>query len=635
MDVGLHLWADRGRRNLQAATRRLWRITRQRQLSAGSPISTALADPEARRAIALSGFAAAVAGGLWLSTSRHFLHPVAYGGQLVVTVAGTVAAGLVWLKRRPANTMAPLLLGLAFTTALVALQGSGGALVHSLGVAVEPSVFVLGYVVVFAFPDGTLRGRAERLIVAGFVLYFVLEFTPWLFFSPVVVGSQPLAGCNQACPANGLMIADRPSLAAPFGVATAWAAILLATATIALLVYRVVTASRPRRRALLPVYIPALMLTVPVLVYRGVAAGVADFSPRTLRDISWSITFGRTFLAYGFILAVVQASFFAGSSLKRLMALIAGNPDAADLRAILADALDDPSVELAFRIDGSDGSDAFVNSRGQAVVAVTSDDGRAMTPIERQGDTVAVIWHDAALNTDPELVRAASQAILLALENGRLERRIGTTMSELAESRARAVAAGDLERHRVERDLHDGAQQQLVALRVKVALAREMVRQNPEVAARLDDVGQGLEEALCELRDLSQGIHPPVLREFGLRPALAAAIKRSPVAATLVTDRIVRYPADVEAAVYFCCLEGLQNAGKHAGVDAHTEVRLCGRHDELGFAIVDDGVGCDVESARRSGTGFASLHERVASLGGTLTIGSAPGRGTQLRGRIR
>ena len=104
--------------------------------------------------------------------------------------------------------------------------------------------------------------------------------------------------------------------------------------------------------------------------------------------------------------------------------------------------------------------------------------------------------------------------------------------------------------------------------------------------------------------------------------------------AAVVADGIVRYPADVEATVYFCCLEGLQNAGKHAGARAHTEVQLCGLHDELRFVVVDDGIGCDVESARRSGAGFANMHERIAVLGGTLTIDSGPGRGMQLRGRI-
>ena len=196
------------------------------------------------------------------------------------------------------------------------------------------------------------------------------------------------------------------------------------------------------------------------------------------------------------------------------------------------------------------------------------------------------------------------------------------------------MAAGDLERRKVERDLHDGAQQHLAGLSIELALARELAKEDPEVVARLDVLGHGLENALSELRDLAHGIYPPVLRDFGLQAALAAAARRCIPPAALVADGIGRYPAEVEAAVYFCCLEGLQNAGKHAGAGAHTEVQLSGHHDELRFAVVDDGIGCDVESARRSGAGFANMRERVAVLGGTLTIDSAPGRGMQLRGRI-
>ena len=231
-------------------------------------------------------------------------------------------------------------------------------------------------------------------------------------------------------------------------------------------------------------------------------------------------------------------------------------------------------------------------------------------------------------------MRAASQATLLALENGRLEGELRTTTAELAASRARAVAAGDLERRKVERDLHDGAQQHLAGLNIELALARELAKEDPAVVARLDVLGHGLETALGELRDLAHGIYPPVLRDFGLQAALAAAVRRRIPPAALVADGIGRYTEEVEAAVYFCCLEGLQNAGKHAGADAHSEVQLSGHHGELRFAVVDDGIGCDIESARRSGAGFANMRERVAVLGGTLTIDSAPGRGMQLRGRI-
>lgn len=210
-----------------------------------------LGDPRVRTAIAVSGFVAGVAGGLLLATSSHLADPVAFGIQLCLMVMGTVAAGLVWIKRRPENRVGLLLLALALASAGLALEGANDEILHSVGVALEPAFFLLAYVVVFAFPEGT-TGRAERLLLAGMALYFLVAFVPWLFFSPVVNGGGPLFGCNASCPANGLMIADRPNIAASFGSDMAWAVIVLLTAAIVLLAVRLATASRPRRRTLLP-----------------------------------------------------------------------------------------------------------------------------------------------------------------------------------------------------------------------------------------------------------------------------------------------------------------------------------------------------------------------------------------------
>ncbi len=254
-------------------------------------------------------------------------------------------------------------------------------------------------------------------------------------------------------------------------------------------------------------------------------------------------------------------------------------------------------------------------------------DRRATTVVDRDDETIAAIWHDPALNTDPELVRAASQAVLLALETGRLE-------TELAESRANMVSARDAERRKVERDLHDGAQQKLVALQIKLALAAELAPSDSEIAARLAEVGYGLEDAVQELRDLAHGAHPPVLRDFGLRAALASAAQYSTPPAALVTDGIARYADDVETAVYYCCLESLQNVAKHAGSGAHASVRVAEQAGELRFEVVDDGLGCTIESARTPGAGLTNMAERVAAVRGTLTVDSAAGHGTQVRGRI-
>ena len=214
----------------------------------------------------------------------------------------------------------------------------------------------------------------------------------------------------------------------------------------------------------------------------------------------------------------------------------------------------------------------------------------------RNGETVAVIRHDAALETDPELVAAAAQALLLAIENGRLTVELESTSTELRATRARVVTAGDAERRRIERDLHDGAQQHLVALSMRVGLVRDFA--DPDVAQRLDDVGLELEEILEELRDLAHGLHPPVLRQFGLREALVSVVRRSATPARLEAAAIGRYSDEVEAAVYFCCVEGLQNVAKHAGAGATAVIRLWELDRRLYFEVADDGAGFDREPPR-------------------------------------
>ena len=194
------------------------------------------------------------------------------------------------------------------------------------------------------------------------------------------------------------------------------------------------------------------------------------------------------------------------------------------------------------------------------------------------------------------------------------------------------MAKGDAERRKFERDLHDGAQQHLVALRIRLGLAREFA--DPEVAERLDDVGNELEEILEELRDVAHGLHPPLLREFGLRDALASAVRRSASPTKLEAAAIGRFSEDVEATVYFCCMESLQNVDKHAGSGATAVVRLWERGGRLHFEVVDDGVGYDVDSARYAGQGLANVSDRIAVLGGNVEFESTPGRGSAMRADI-
>jgi signal transduction histidine kinase len=579
-------------------------------------------------AIGAGGLLAAVGGWLLVATSEHLVDPHAYGIQLALMLIGTVAAALYWLVRRPGNGLGWALLALAVATGLITLQGASSPVLHSIGVLADPATFLLGYYAVFAFPDGRLTGRWEKVLLAALVAYFLAEFYDWFFFSPVVYGGAPLAACNAACPSNGLMIADVPTIAEGFGSDVSYAAIAIMVGIIACLVYRVATATRPRRRALVPVYVPALMLSVPVLIFHGVLVDLITLDAHSTSTAGWFVTVGRTALPYAFLLAIVQATFFAAAALKAIVGPLAQGPTAPQLRSILAGALDEPSLEVAFKVDPAG---TFVDSLGDPIVPEPGA-GRTATTVGKNGETVAVILHDDALDTDPELVDVAGQALLLALDNDRLANELQLTNAELRATRARIVSAGDTERRRIERDLHDGAQQHLVALRVRVGLAGELA--DPVVARRLADVGVELEEILDELRDLAQGLYPPLLREFGLHDALASVTRRSAPPARLEAGSIGRYSEAAEAAVYFCCVEGLQNVGKHAGTGARAVVRLSERHDELSFEIEDDGVGCDLAAARGSGTGMMNMTDRLAAVGGTVVLDSRLGSGTVVRGRL-
>jgi signal transduction histidine kinase len=497
-------------------------------------------------------------------------------------------------------------------------------------VAADSAVFLLVYYVVFAFPSGRLTGRFEQAVLGAWGLYFLAAIVPWLLFTPVIAGGAPLAGCTAACPSNAFLVADRPTIAAPFGTDMSYGTIVIAIATLACLLYRLARSSRPRRRALLPVYVPAVLLTVPVLIFHGAVTRHLHLDPGTIDAVGWFLTVGWVALPYGFLLAIVQTRFFAAAALTAIVGKLVDTPNAPQLRRILADALDDPSLELEFPVDRAGG---FVDSSARHVGPAPAA-GRSATAVRRNGDLVAVIVHDEALKTDPELVATAGQALLLAIENGRLTTELESKSAELQTSRARIVEAGDAERRRIERDLHDGAQQHLVALRIRVGLASELAEADPEVVRRLADLGTEVEEILDELRDLAHGLDPPALRDFGLRQALTSVVRRSTPPAGLKVEAPGRYGEDVERAVYFCCLEGLQNVAKHAGPGAKAAIRIWEHDHELRFEISDDGVGCDLESVRGSGRGHSNMTERMASVRGSLAVESAPGRGTTFTGRV-
>jgi signal transduction histidine kinase len=243
--------------------------------------------------------------------------------------------------------------------------------------------------------------------------------------------------------------------------------------------------------------------------------------------------------------------------------------------------------------------------------------------------------------SDDELLAVLARQAGLAVRNVRLGSALEASMDELRrqadalrESRSRVVTAADAERRRIERDLHDGAQQHLVGLAVNLKVARELAASDPERArAILEQLSTEVHAAIEDLRDLAHGIYPPLLVDRGLRDALQAAVARSPVPGRIEADGAGRYVADVEATVYFCCLEAIQNAAKHAGPEAQVTVRLWEQDETLLFEVRDDGCGFD-PAASGGGAGLANMRDRVGALGGQLRLDASAGRGAAIIGGV-
>lgn len=565
-----------------------------------------------------------------VATSDHLLRPRAYAFQIAVIVIGMTAAGLLWRLRRPGNPIAWGLFASAAAVAGVSLQGAESPLLHSVGVLFDAPVFILGYYVVFAFPQGRLTGVAERLLLGAIAAVLLAAFLPWFFFSPVVAGGAPLAACNAACPENVLMIANRPTFAAGAGDVEEYCAVAISIAILITLFYRFGAASTLRKRALVMVYLPALALTVAFGTFRAANVGLVEVDASAADNLGWVVTAARSALPYGFLLAVVQASLLAGVALKKTAIRLEASPDVAHLRALLADSLGDPSLELGVRAPGQLG---FLDSTGQAVDPFRLEPGRSSTTIEANGGTIALIVHDPALDSDPELVRAAGHAVVLAFEKGRLETALRSRNTELRDSRARIQAAADTERHRIERDLHDGAQQRLVALRIRLNLAADLMPSDPRSGARiLRELVIEAEEALEDVRSLAAGVYPSLLADEGIPDALRALARRASLPTEVESAPLRRYPPEIESAVYFTCLEALQNSDKHAA--RATFVQISVRDDgALRFQIRDDGDGFASDEVT-PGAGFTNMRDRVAAVGGELSIRSEPGAGTVVAGTI-
>jgi signal transduction histidine kinase len=318
----------------------------------------------------------------------------------------------------------------------------------------------------------------------------------------------------------------------------------------------------------------------------------------------------------------VRGRMFAATGTAQLVAAMSGRAVTAEgVEALIRETLGDPTLVL---LVGSETA-GYVDSSGATVELPDATEAQVVTPVVRGGRTVAALIHDQALDTDAAVVEGLAASALMLLENARL-------VDELRASRTRIVTAAEEERLRLERDLHDGAQQRIMTIQIKLALLSDRVDERA-LAAELDEIGGDAAAAVAELRGLAHGIYPTVLRERGLGDGLRALAQSLPLPVEVVDDGIGRFESAVEAAIYYCVAEAIQNTTKHAGTGTHVAVSLELLPGEVSFAVVDDGLGFDPGSDG-SGIGLVSMRDRIGAVGGEVEIVSSPGGGTTVRGRV-
>jgi signal transduction histidine kinase len=335
-----------------------------------------------------------------------------------------------------------------------------------------------------------------------------------------------------------------------------------------------------------------------------------------------------------FAMGLAPAAFLFGlldarltrSAVADLVLELRHRPAPGELRDALARALRDPSLELLYWLPEFE---SWADLDGLRV-EVPQDSRRAMTQIEQHGRPIAALLHDPSLCDEPELLDAVGAVAGFALENGQLQAELGASIEELQTTRDRILEAGSSERKRLERNLHDGAQQRLVALSVQLTLLERRVGFDPDIAARVDYARREIGLSLSELRDVARGLDPPALARQGLRGALESMATRAPVPVELVIDLRERLPEPVEAATYYVVSEGLANIGKHAHASG-ARVSVARSPAGLLVEIVDDGVGGADTTA---GSGLRGLADRVESLGGRFEVWSPEAGGTGIRAEL-
>lgn len=532
-----------------------------------------------------------------------------------ITVPYLISGILAWW-RRPASRLGPLMVATSYAMTLTALQWSSIPAVASIGHLFDMLPAALFVHVFLAYPAGRLETRVRRWIVVAAY--------------GVTVGLQIAKLALGISPDEVFAVIDAPGVAAWVeDVQLGLMSLLLLAATAVLLARPHPVVHRRVIRLLVDAFALALLM-LAVLYVAGLAAW-----PHF--EVVRLITFAALGLAPVVFLTGLLDARLARADVGALVVELRADPTG-DLRGPLARALHDPSLRLAYWLpdhhtwadpDGHPiAAPAVTTPKGAAPAVPTpaGTAGRAVRVIERDGEPVVALEFDRSLDDEHELVDAVTAAAGIALENSRLQAELRARLHDLAESRARVLEAGRTERRRLERDLHDGAQQRLVAVSLELGLLA--ARTDRATGERLRQVRTEVAASLEELRDVAHGIYPAVLTGHGLAVALESLAARSVVPVELSVGFDDRLPEPVEVAAYYLVSESLTNIGKHA--QATTASVTITKHNEmLSVVVTDDGVG-----GTEAGSGLRGLADRVEALGGRLRISSPAGGGTRLEAEI-
>jgi signal transduction histidine kinase len=533
-----------------------------------------------------------------------------------------IGTGVFAWWRRPLNRFGLLMTGVGIAWFLAGLTESNNSTVYTIGSYVEPLYLVIVIQMVLSFPTGRLETFAQRVTIAAGYLDVLAVRLPFFLLGGDISGD--LKGPR---PDNVLAIVDAPDLADVFDYTATFIAVVVLVSTLVLLVRKRQAATPPQRRALAPMLWTGLALVALL----GIAFLVDVLGlPSRIGDVAGLLALvAFAILPFAFLAGLVRSRYSRAGAVGELIERL-NNPEAdRSLGLALADALGDRSLKLVY---WRPSAGHYVTYDGRPVELPEAGSGRAVTEVEREGIRVGAIIHDASLADEPGLVRAVAASAALALENERLEAELRARLDELQTSRSRLVEVSMFERRRLERDLHDGAQQRLVALSLQLGLAKRRLEegQGAVAGAMLDAARDELARALEELRELARGIHPAVLTDRGLEPALEALAERAPLPVSLDQMPAERLPAPVEAAAYFVVAEALTNVVKYAGAStAAVRIRRNGSYAVV--EVRDDGVG---GADPTIGTGLRGLADRLAALDGRLEVHSPPGEGTTVRAEV-